>query len=192
MMRISLLFILLLIHLIQTPIQADRILATSFTSLHHYAVGFTEDFQKLTGSNSQTNFKNDEEQVALLSVGFASLHHTPEDVTAIREESVGTKEFRVSGKALVYPNPFRQEVGAELGYKLTDNMDVDIHLYNMLGNLITKKRFHAGSAGGKIGYNRIKFNLETFDGYQLSAGVYFFVLIYEGSVLAKGKMAVIP
>lgn len=174
------------------PTEADRLHSVGFHTIHHYAVGFTDTFRKLTGSDLQTNFNNRADSIALLSVGFSSLPHDPSDLTAARQDAVGTEEFRVEGKPLVYPNPFRQNVGAELGYELTDNMDIEIHLFNMLGNLITKKEFFAGSNGGRIGYNSIRFDLDTFDGYELAAGVYFFLLVRNGSVLSKGKMAVIP
>lgn len=181
-----------LLTLLVVPTQADILQRASFNTIHHFAVGFSDTFQKLTGNDIKTNFKNDQDNMALLSVGFSSLHHSPQDVTFDRQEAEGTKEYKVLGQALVYPNPFRQEVGAELGYKLTDNMDIEIHVYDMLANLAANKMFKAGSTGGKLGYNKVGFDLETFDGYELSAGVYFYLIIHEGSVLAKGKMAVIP
>jgi hypothetical protein len=60
----------------------------------------------------------------------------------------------------------------------------------MMAHLITKKTFK--DQGARQGYNLIDINLQTFDGYFLSAGVYFFLILNDGKVLAKGKVAVIP
>jgi len=98
----------------------------------------------------------------------------------------------VIGKALFYPNPARQADLAKLGYQLSKNMDIELQMYDMMANRIFKNTFPAGTNGGKSGYNKLTLNLDTFSGYALSAGVYFYLLMHDGKVLAKGKVAVIP
>ena len=98
----------------------------------------------------------------------------------------------ILGPALVYPNPSRLATGTELGYTLSKHMDIDIKFYDMLANLILQQHFPAGSPGGQAGFNLFGINLTTFGSTALSAGVYFYILLNNGKVLGKGKLAVIP
>ncbi|MDA1353490.1 MAG: hypothetical protein O3A01_03325 [bacterium] len=98
----------------------------------------------------------------------------------------------VIGKPLVYPNPMRQAAGAQLGFMLSKNMDIEVHVYNMFGIKVLGNTFPAGTPGGLFGYNKLTINTATFGGFSLSAGPYFLVIVHEGKILAKGKFAVIP
>jgi hypothetical protein len=106
---------------------------------------------------------------------------------------VATKSVR---DAYFYPNPFSLSSGTTLGYELSEDMDIQIRVYNMMGNEIYKDYYASGTQGG-LGrgsgnvYNRIPFNASTF-GYPLSSGVYFFVLMSGKDVLHRGKFAVKP
>ena len=94
---------------------------------------------------------------------------------------------------LVFPNPFKFSQGATLGYALSTNMDINLQIYNMFGHKMYDKTFMAGTMGGQATVpQQIALNSEAFNGTQLSAGVYFYVLLYKGSVVKKGKFAVIP
>lgn len=101
-------------------------------------------------------------------------------------------EPEVIGKPLVYPNPMRQTAGSQLGYMLSKNMAVDIHVYNMFGIRVLSNTFPSGTPGGLFGYNKLSIDSVTFGGFELSAGPYFFVIVNAGNILAKGKFAVIP
>jgi len=101
-------------------------------------------------------------------------------------------EPAVTERPLAYPNPFRAAEGSLIGYGLSKNLDVEINIYNMFGNLIEKMTILSGEEGGKRGYNRVKFSGRDATGSQLSAGAYFYFIIHEGKVLSKGKMAVLP
>ena len=101
-------------------------------------------------------------------------------------------ESKVLGTPLFYPNPFSISTGAELGYKLSKNMDIDVRLYDIRANEIFRKTFAAGTYGGIYGYNKIFFDLNTIGRYELPAGIYFFVLMHDGRVLGRGKFAVKP
>lgn len=106
-----------------------------------------------------------------------------------QEESI---QPAVIGEALFYPNPFKLQDGAQLGYELSKNMDVEIRLYDMRGYEIFAKTYNAGTSGGLRGYNRLRISPSTFENRQVSAGIYFFLILSEGSVIAKGKFAVRP
>ena len=100
----------------------------------------------------------------------------------------------VIGKALFYPNPFRLEEGADLGYFLSKNMDIEIRIYNMRAQEIYRDYFMAGHNGGlgrNYGYNRIYFGAHSF-AYNISAGVYVYLVMHAETVLAKGKFVIKP
>ena len=99
---------------------------------------------------------------------------------------------KVLGTPLFYPNPFSMSSGAQLGYKLSKNMDIEIRLYDIRANEIFRKTFGAATYGGVTGYNKVFFDLAVIGRYDLPAGIYFFVLMHDGSVLGRGKFAVKP
>jgi len=101
-------------------------------------------------------------------------------------------ESAIEGKLLNYPNPFKSDRGTTVGYVLSKSMDVELKVFDMMGNLITSIERPAGSFGGLRGLNKISISSYNFGGTLLSAGVYFYLLMNQGKVLGKGKMAVIP
>ena len=98
--------------------------------------------------------------------------------------------------ALFYPSPFKLKEGSTLGYQLNQRLDMQLRIYDMRGNEIYRKHFSSLEQGGLKGYNYIKFNSGTSEGYQLPenmpSGVYFYVLINDGNVMGKGKFAILP
>lgn len=100
---------------------------------------------------------------------------------------------KVVGKPLAYPNPFRVSQGTEIGYDLSKNMDVEILVYNMFGNLVRQIYCFSGDTGGRADeYNRVSFDGRDAMGKHLGAGAYFYLIVSDGEVLGKGKMAVTP
>ena len=81
------------------------------------------------------------------------------------------------GAPLFFPNPFKFSEGGRLQYTLSQPMDIQIHMYDMFGRRIYKKSCAAYSSCGQADINRIEFNQDELDGYQLSAGVYFYIFI---------------
>ena len=71
-------------------------------------------------------------------------------------------------------------------------MEMEIQIYNMLAQRIFKQTFSEGTVGARRGENKLQINEDTLYGNMLSSGVYFYVLVHDGSVLAKGKMVVKP
>ena len=71
-------------------------------------------------------------------------------------------------------------------------MDIKIQMYNIFGQRVWKKDCPANSSCGKADLNKIEFNKEQLNGYEMSAGVYFYLFIYEGEVIGRGKVAVVP
>ena len=87
-----------------------------------------------------------------------------------------------------YPNPMRFSEGkGVLNYYLTQNMDIEIHLYDIFGRKIWSKRCAATDTCGMQGNRNLKFGPDAdseLNGHQLSAGVYFY-LFFRQALEAK-------
>ena len=108
---------------------------------------------------------------------------------------------------LVYPNPYSQSLKyvtrsfdeessrgvhkAFLGFSLNKDAHFELLIYNMLGRLIYKRHFDAGSRWSRKGYNRIALNHILGD-RKLSTGIYFAYMVQDDRVLAKTKFGVKP
>jgi len=98
----------------------------------------------------------------------------------------------IVGEMLNFPNPFRLTTGTTIGYELTMPMDTEIRIYNLTGYPVAEQIFSAGLVQGSFGgYNRVSIQ-DVLQGAHLPAGVYIYLLIHNGQVLAKEKMAVLP
>ncbi len=97
----------------------------------------------------------------------------------------------LGSQALVYPNPSKASVGATLGYTLSQDATIEIRLYSSYGRELYKTTCISGTTGGTAGYNKVPLG-PTQLGITLDSGIYFYVLIANGKVIGKGKMAVRP
>lgn len=194
-----------------TALMADTIDSAQsqigFSSVSDFASGlsgaYKNVFLKLAekvniANNKKTSLKNRQDELQLLRVGFNSIKS---DSSLSTQSFLGLSDAddsdivaSVIGQALVFPNPFRQssDAGAELGYRLSKDMDMEIHIYNMFSQRILKRNFNSGVVGARKGYNKLHINRDTLDGELLSTGIYFYLLVHEGEVLSRGKMAVKP
>jgi hypothetical protein len=168
-------------------------------SLLHFGTNVPDSFKPTSGgTNINGDLVSSTGGLQVLTMGYRSVdtgQFSTGQVAAIvnREAALDAAiEAAVIGKALFYPNPARQVDTAKLGYQLSKNMDIELQMYDMMANRIFKNTFPAGTNGGKSGYNKLTLNLDTFSGHFLSAGVYFYLIMHDGKVLAKGKVAVIP
>jgi hypothetical protein len=111
-----------------------------------------------------------------------------------RQDVVAAVELAIQGLPLVYPNPvhFLSPAGADLGYRLTKDGDIDIQLYDMLGHEVFSGHFPPMTPGGTGAYNHVAINRSTLLGQSLAAGVYFYFISSQGKLLGKGKMGVVP
>lgn len=96
------------------------------------------------------------------------------------------------GSALPFPNPMKFSDGQGIMYyRLSRDMDIEFRLYDGTSSMIYHTFYNAGSTGGKQGKNPIPFTRNEL-GVDLSAGLYFYMVLYQGEVVSKGKLAVIP
>lgn len=139
--------------------------------------------------------RNSDNLVVLQSiVGGDVLFVNPE--TSISDaEFTGTEtaEPAVTSRALFYPSPFKLSEGAVLGYRLSSpDMDISIRMYDMRGNQIFRKDISAGEPGAQMGYNKVPFNKSVLGHSRLPSGMYFYIILHNGELLAKGKVGVKP
>lgn len=186
---------------LSVKVAADTGEFVSFSMNHllHFGTDVPDSFKPINGgTNINGSLLSQTTGLQVLSLGYKSF-----DTGAISDSELSvivaqgkaldaSIPAEVIGKALFYPNPARQADLAKLGYQLSKNMDIELQMYDMMANRIFKSTFPAGTNGGKSGYNKLTLNLDSFSGYALSAGVYFYLIMHDGKVLAKGKVAVIP
>ena len=151
-------------------------------------------------SSGGTSFTND---VLTLQRTFADGSHTltinAYDLSGNNTAS-STIAFRVRGgnanmvsAVLCYKNPFNPGAGesTNITYVLTQNADITIFIYNMIGQLIKKINCPSGTQGGMAGYNQV-----AWDGYSdfkemVGNDVYFVKVVSGGNVVGKCKIAVL-
>lgn len=143
------------------------------------------------GSLDKTN--SSDSFYVLLAVKWSYLLDDQLGISSRPNGLADTSPVSLETRPLVYPNPFSLSDGAVLGYRLSRNADVEIRIFDIRANQIFKQRYDAGAYGG-IGntYNKLSINRSIFGGYDLPAGIYFFVISSEGRVIGKGKFAVVP
>ena len=98
----------------------------------------------------------------------------------------------IIGPALFYPNPCRLSEQGNIGYELSEALDMDLRIYDIKGNLIYKDILLANTLGGHREYNRVPINFQSIGLGDLPSSVYFFLLMNNGKVLGKGKFVVMP
>ncbi|MBI4802914.1 MAG: T9SS type A sorting domain-containing protein [Elusimicrobia bacterium] len=91
-----------------------------------------------------------------------------------------------------YPNPFTAGAGGatKIRYSLSGNANVEIKIYDLLGNLVWKKTISAGEfPGGATGPNEIPWDGKNWKGRYVSAGGYICV-VKTGGGAQKTKIGV--
>lgn len=142
-----------------------------------------------TAENARPTGANNTPVYTLLAFGYGPFGPAIEVRSVAQTADTGVL---LTSVPLVYPNPFRIGIGGVLGYRLSKNIRVEMRIFDMRGNQVYRGEYAAGQAGGLEGYNRLQINRFTFQGHDLSSGVYFIVLIADGRVIGKTKMVVTP
>ena len=180
----------------------------SFSSIRDFASGLVDDFSSMDRRDSSDihNISNgvkqgmagfvETETNDLIVLGTSFLSHA-RGIGALNyfDEQEDDSHIKPAvEKSLFYPNPFRQslEEGAVLSYQLSKDFTFEIHIYNMLAQRVFKQTYIEGGEGARKGQNLLRINKNSFGGYLLSAGVYFYVFVSEGNVLSKGKVVIKP
>jgi hypothetical protein len=155
-------------------------------------------------SMKQTDNSASNSFLKLLDVRYGKVSEIVDRDIPLSDENTIGNNFIVSAQSVVarlettplfFPGSFKISNGANLGYRLSKDMDIEIRIYNIRGNMVSSEMYPAGSEGGEGGllnnaYNKVEFNSTNLG--DLPAGIYFFVIINEGKVLGKGKFAILP
>ncbi|MBT5954848.1 hypothetical protein HOG98_09040 [bacterium] len=192
--RIQRWMILLILVSITSSTHALSLNKFSLNSFVHFGSGVNNFFKGIPLQSNSVNLNNKTENIELLRVGFSSIGQNMSEITRgiTADSEEDNIKAEVLGDALTFPNPFKQSTGTTLGYRLSKHMDIEIRIFNMLANQVFKGSYLSGTEGGKSGYNKLTLDSSSLNGLSLSAGVYFFIIMNDNNVLARGKMAVIP
>ena len=183
------------------PIFADGELTIEnliFDNLLDYGSGVVNYINHGTDLSDKVDIKNDQDGLLVKTYGFKSLANVITDTLAANSlraqesNNYDSTPLTLTKPLLNYPNPARQKEGIEIRYGLSRDAEIELQIYDMTANLVFKNQFAKGAQGAKVGYNRLYLTMNSFDKFALSAGVYFYLLVNEGVVIAKGKMAVVP
>ena len=100
--------------------------------------------------------------------------------------------FKLVGPLVNYPNPFSYSNGqTSIGYRLTTEAYLTLKIYTLGGQQIYTKEITPADYGAAR-YNKIPFSRSVLGGESLPPGVYLYVLLHEGKLLAKNRMVVLP
>lgn len=104
------------------------------------------------------------------------------------------QELAVQGKPLNYPNPFDPSpagAATTISYMLSRASNITLSLHDLRGTLIMKASYSSGSNGGRAGYNAVTWDGRSGAGQVAGNGIYIYLIIGDGKVLAKGKLMVL-
>ena len=94
-------------------------------------------------------------------------------------------------KPLNYPNPFQSRTGTQIGYRLSKDSDIEFRVYTLTGHELYRKTYVAGEEGARSGYNTITFSSNEL-GRELPMDVFIYLLVHDGKIIGRGKMATKP
>ena len=147
-------------------IEPAKIIASFFISAYIIFFSCISTFGalELNGTNqfmSYTNFHPSRSTSPLIlhAMQWQNIELIGDSILSSLSDAFDSIEPEMTEPPLFYPNPFRLEDGAVLGYQLNrSDMDIEFRLYDMRGYEILKKSFEHGSNGAFIGYNKVAFD----------------------------------
>lgn len=99
--------------------------------------------------------------------------------------------LKPGSRVLCYPMPYNPDLrDMDIAYELTVASDVDIYIYNLLGQVVWKNLYYRGFEGANAGYNQVSFNGVDAFGDKLAIGMYFIQVVHGKSVLGTSKFLV--
>jgi hypothetical protein len=190
-----------------TPIPGDSIASTprfqvTVTSLHGPITGrltLNDGPHTLSFVNVNANYYATLEVTTALSAGPNTVTVEAFDVlnagTTLEISPLyvnSNEELDIVGIPLNYPNPFDPgSQTAAISYTLNKPANVTLTFHDLGGRLIARKNYSAGENGGRAGYNEITWDGRSDTGQVLGNGIYIYLLIADGKMLATGKLTVV-
>jgi flagellar hook assembly protein FlgD len=78
-----------------------------------------------------------------------------------------------------------------LVYTLTAPANIDVQVYGPEGRAVWGRRYAAGVAGGRVGYNTVAWDGRDTSGQYIGNGLYVYRIISGGRVLGTGYIIVL-
>ncbi|NDD67291.1 T9SS C-terminal target domain-containing protein [bacterium] len=167
--------------LVYRRVNAKALKAASYYRSGDLAVLSFETSSLATNQASNSGYL----QVEPTLVADMAVPFNPSEASSLLATTFGIKRINV------YPNPMKSSETGHLYYELSKNGDVDISVFDMLGRTVTKQSFKMGVVGGLIGVNKVTLAQLGINPLTLPSGAYVIVVMSQGKVIAKGKMAVV-
>ena len=167
--------------LVYRRVNAKALKAASYFRSGDLAVLSFETSSVATNQSSNSGYL----QVEPTLVADMAVPFSPGESSALLSTTFGIKRLNV------YPNPMKSSESGHLYYELSKSGDVDISVYDMSGRTVTKQSFKTGLTGGLIGVNKVTLAQLGINPLTLPSGAYFIIVMSQGKVIAKGKMAVV-
>ena len=105
----------------------------------------------------------------------------PSDPSPSTTVNIGLNLIESLADISVYPNPFDSRgTAATINYALSQDGEVKLHIYDLLGQPVREMTFPSGSAGGAAGSNDVVWNGQSDGGDKVSKGIYIGVLEISG------------
>lgn len=98
----------------------------------------------------------------------------------------------VQGTPMNYPNPFDPGTqSTAIGYSLTKASDIILTVHDTSGTVVARKTYTSDNSGGRAGYNEVTWDGKSDTGDYVGNGIYLYLIIADGKVVAKGKLTVL-
>ncbi|MFA6548395.1 MAG: hypothetical protein WCT39_00490, partial [Candidatus Margulisiibacteriota bacterium] len=105
-------------------------------------------------------------------------------------------EPRLIGVPITFPSPvhLKTDTAVTFQYTLSRDMNIEISLFDVSGQMVKKLSFAQGAEGGAAGVNKVRWDLMTDQGQRSASGICIFTLVNRetGKLLGKGKFTALP
>lgn len=114
-------------------------------------------------------------------------------VAAAQIEILIPAEVTTGGLYRFGPNPYNPLSGqtAAIWYWLNDDKTTSVNIFDLQGNLLSKKIYQAGINGGRNGINSVSWDGKNNFGEILENGIYFVKVAQDSKVIYSGKIIIL-
>ncbi|MFA5104313.1 MAG: putative Ig domain-containing protein [Candidatus Margulisiibacteriota bacterium] len=107
-------------------------------------------------------------------------------ITGIMVTAAGVQQ--IVGSVLGYPNPYDANAGnLRISYTLTNDMDVMVYIFNVVGKVVSKGQYMSGTMGGLAGYNEVTWDGKDMFGVKIENGAYLIRVLEKSTSKQLGK-----
>lgn len=113
--------------------------------------------------------------------------------TIVTLSSANDQAARINGFPLAFPSPYNIISGGNitLQYSLSQSADIDVIIVGANGQIIKKLSVFAGEEGGKMGINKLLWDVKTDFGTPASSGIYIGAVIDKKNQGILGKIKIV-